>query len=58
MSLTEQSIRNLLEIKDQNILFHEDTYLGTVKKQTLIIPAILIYLIDRCVSCKSDRGQK
>lgn len=52
MSLTEQSIRNLLEIKDQNILFHEDAYFDTVKnQQALIIPAILTYSISRCVNC-------
>ncbi|MFD1411342.1 ISL3 family transposase, partial [Lapidilactobacillus gannanensis] len=48
----DQSIRNLLEIKDQNIIFIEDTYFDVVKGlQALIIPAILTYPIDRCINC-------
>lgn len=52
MSLTDQSIRNLLEIKDPNILFLEDSYFDTLKSQhVLIIPAVLTYDVDRCPNC-------
>lgn len=52
MSLTNQSIRNMLEIKDPNIVFPEDSYFDTLKSQTvLIIPAVLTYHVDRCPNC-------
>lgn len=56
MSLTDRSIRNLLEIKDQNIIFIEDTYFDVVKGlQALIIPTILTYPIDKCINCGFTR---
>ncbi|MCT3278379.1 ISL3 family transposase [Lactiplantibacillus pentosus] len=55
MPLTSQSIRNVLEIKDLNIKFHEDSYLKTVDGcEALIIPAVLTYLPPRCINCGFD----
>lgn len=52
MSLTSQSIRNALEIKDPNITFFEDSHLQVIKgKESLVYPAILTYTPKRCEHC-------
>lgn len=55
MPLTSQSIRNVLEIKDLNIKFYEDSYLKMLKgSESLVIPAVLTYSPRHCVNCGFD----
>lgn len=52
MSLTSQSIRNALEIKDPNITFLEDSHIQLIKgKESLVYPASLTYKPDHCANC-------
>ncbi len=52
MSLTSQSIRNVLEIKDPNIIFTEDSFFRKIKgKRCLVYPANLSYDVSRCENC-------
>lgn len=52
MPLTSQSIRNLLEIKDPNINFFEDSYFEFVDDvEALIIAAVLTYTPEHCLLC-------
>lgn len=52
MSLSSQSIRNILEIKDPNIIFSEDSYFEQLKgHESLVIPAVLSYTPKRCLHC-------
>lgn len=52
MSLSNKSIRNALEMKDENIIFTEDSKFMLVNGiKSLVYFAMLTKQIDRCLNC-------